>query len=166
VPTLESIKNLFMDINYLKLHFGHKWLTHFGRASGFWRLCHAFFELFQDVAHINDLLFLGNARIALGILSSFVACQPSYFTWTKLFFSSFLSLLVGFNKTIMQVSGEIISPRSWESIQGSLMRHQTQLLISFGGIGLLSMEDCVQSIFLRSWVFFYFAFVFQVSHFR
>ncbi len=31
------------------------------------------------------------------------------------------------------------------------MRHQARLLISFGGIGLLSMEDCAASIFLKSW---------------
>ncbi len=32
------------------------------------------------------------------------------------------------------------------------MRRRAQLLISFGGTCLLSMEDCVASTFLRSWV--------------
>jgi hypothetical protein len=36
--------------------------------------------LSQDMVHINDLPFLGNAQVALGILSSCVTHQPSYFT--------------------------------------------------------------------------------------
>jgi hypothetical protein len=44
-----------------------------------------------------------------------------------------------------------MGPRSWESIQGPLMKHQTQLLISFGGIGFLSMENCAQSYVLGNW---------------
>jgi len=43
-----------------------------------------------------------------------------------------------------------MGPRPWESIQGPLMKRQAQLPISFGGIGLLSLEDCTQSILLRS----------------
>jgi hypothetical protein len=45
-----------------------------------------------------------------------------------------------------------MGPRSWESFQGPLARCQVQLLISFGGIGLLSMEDCAPSVFLGNWV--------------
>jgi len=56
--------------------------------------------LFYDVAHINDLPLLGNAHVALGILSSYVTCQPSYVTWTISSYS-FLSLLVGFDKRVM-----------------------------------------------------------------
>jgi len=52
--------------------------------------------------HIDDLLFLGNTQVALGILSSCVVRQPFYLTWIILpFSSSFLSLLVGFDKKIM-----------------------------------------------------------------
>jgi len=38
--------------------------------------------LSPDVAHINNLPFLGNDQVVLGILSSCVARQPSYFTRT------------------------------------------------------------------------------------
>jgi hypothetical protein len=41
---------------------------------------------------------------------------------------------------------------SWEYFQDPLMRHHVRLSISFGGIGLLSMEKCALSIFLGSWV--------------
>jgi hypothetical protein len=52
--------------------------------------------------HIDDLFFLGNAQVALGILSSCVARQPFYLTWIILPFSFFLlSLLVGFDKKVM-----------------------------------------------------------------
>jgi hypothetical protein len=39
----------------------------------------------------------------------------------------------------------------WESFQDPLVRCQTQLLISFGGIGILSMEVYAPSAFLGSW---------------
>jgi hypothetical protein len=87
----------------------------------------------------------------LEILSSCVTCQLYYFTQTILPYASFLFLLAGFNKRVMQICGDITGPRSWESFQGPLTRHQAQLLISFGGIGVIFMEDCVPSIFLRSW---------------
>jgi len=44
-----------------------------------------------------------------------------------------------------------MGPGSWESIQGPLARRQVQILISFGGIGLLSMEICAPFAFLGSW---------------
>jgi hypothetical protein len=49
---------------------------------------------------MDDFLLLGNAQVALGILSSCVICQPSYFTWIILPFSSFLFLLVNFDKEV------------------------------------------------------------------
>jgi hypothetical protein len=86
------------------------------------------------MVHIDDILFLGDAQVALDILSSCVIHQPSYPTWTIYLFFSFLSLLVGFDMRIMPVRKDIMGLGSWESIQGFLMRHQAQLSISFGGI--------------------------------
>jgi hypothetical protein len=62
VQILESFKDLFRFINFLTLHFNHKWFMHFGCVNRFLGLCHVFWDdiLFQDVAHINDLL-LGDA---------------------------------------------------------------------------------------------------------
>ncbi len=57
-------------------------------------------ELFQDVVHINDLPFLGNTQVVLGILSSRVVHQPSYFIRTIYIFF-FLYFLVGFDKRVM-----------------------------------------------------------------
>ncbi len=102
--------------------------------------------------HINDLLLLGDTQVALGILSSCVIHQLSYFTRIVFLFFSFLFLLAGLDMKIMQVCGDIMGPRSWESFQGHLVRCQTQLPISFGGIGLLSMEDYAPFDFLGSWV--------------
>jgi hypothetical protein len=57
--------------------------------------------LFQDVAHINDLL-LGDTQVALGILSSCVIRQPFYLTQIQTILPfSFLFFLVGFNKRVM-----------------------------------------------------------------
>jgi hypothetical protein len=62
--------------------------------------------------------------------------------------SSFFPIfLVGFDKKIMQVCGNIMGPRSWESFQGPLARCQVRLLISFSGIGLLFMEDYASLLF-------------------
>jgi hypothetical protein len=55
--------------------------------------------LSQNVAHIDDLLLLGNTQVALGILSSCVIHQPSYLTWTIP--PSFLSPLASFDKKVM-----------------------------------------------------------------
>ncbi len=44
---------------------------------------------------------------------------------------------------------DIMGPRSWD-IQGHVTRHQARLLISFGGIGLLSMENCAPSAIIGS----------------
>jgi hypothetical protein len=35
--------SLFRHKDFSRLHFGHRWFTHFGCASGFSRLCHTFF---------------------------------------------------------------------------------------------------------------------------
>jgi hypothetical protein len=77
--------------------------------------------LSQDVVHIDDLSFLGDAWVALCILSSCFIRRPYYLTRTILPFS-FLSFLVGFDKKIMQVCGDIMGPRSWKSFQGSLAK--------------------------------------------
>jgi hypothetical protein len=36
--------------------------------------------LFQDMGQIDDLPFLGNAQVVLGILSSYIVRQHFYFT--------------------------------------------------------------------------------------
>ncbi len=56
--------------------------------------------LSQDVAHIDDLPFIGDAHVVLGILSSYVIRQPSYLTCIVLLFS-FLCFLACFDKRIM-----------------------------------------------------------------
>ncbi len=58
--------------------------------------------------HIDDVPFLGDSHVVLGILSSCVACGLSYFTWTIPPFPSFLSLLVGFDKRVMKVCVDIM----------------------------------------------------------
>ncbi len=62
----------------------------------------------------------------------------------------------------MQVCGDIMGPGSWESFQGPLTRRQARLLISFGGISLIFMENCAPFVFLRSWamvaLYFFFNF--------
>jgi hypothetical protein len=35
---------IFKHKDSSRLHFGHRWLKHFGFVSGFLGLCHAFFE--------------------------------------------------------------------------------------------------------------------------
>ncbi len=56
--------------------------------------------LFQDIVHIDDLPFLRDAQIALGILSSCVAQHPCYLTWIVPPFS-FMFLLMNFDKKVM-----------------------------------------------------------------
>jgi hypothetical protein len=56
--------------------------------------------LSQNMAHIDDLFFLGNLPVALSILASSVIRRPLYLIRT-LPPSSFMSLLVGFDRKVM-----------------------------------------------------------------
>jgi hypothetical protein len=82
VQVLESIKDLSRHKNSSKLHFGHRWLHILGVPVGFQDFATHFLDeiLFQDVVHIDDLPFLGDTHVILGILSSCVVRRPSYFT--------------------------------------------------------------------------------------
>jgi hypothetical protein len=80
MQALESIRVFFKHIDSLRLHFGHRWLTHlaytfdFGVLVGFQDFATHFLDesLFQDVAYIDYFLILGDALVALGILTSCV----------------------------------------------------------------------------------------------
>jgi hypothetical protein len=97
-----------------------------GVLMGSWDFAMHFLDeiLFQNVAHIDDFFPLGYAQVSLGILCSCVTYSPSYLTHTLFHFFSIMSLLVGFDKRIMHVCGDIMGPRSWESFQGPLARHK------------------------------------------
>jgi hypothetical protein len=96
---------------------------HFGVPMGFLNFVTHFLDkvLSQDVAHIDDFPLLKNTQVALGILSSCVIHQPFNLTQTIPPPSSFPSLLVSFNKKVMQICGDIMGPGSWELIKGLLM---------------------------------------------
>ncbi len=68
--------------------------------------------LCQDVAHIDDLRFLEDTQVVLGILSSCLAHGPSYFTQTIPPPSSFMSFFMSFDERFMQVCEDIMGPRS------------------------------------------------------
>jgi hypothetical protein len=105
MQALESIMSPFRHQHFSWLHFGHKWFMHFLDEVSF-----------QDLEHINDFHLLRDTHVALGIMSSCVTHQPSYFTRTMLPSFSFLSFLANFNNKIMYVCGDIMGLRSWESI--------------------------------------------------
>jgi hypothetical protein len=68
------------------------------------------------MAHINVFPFLGNAQVALDILSSCATHQSSYLIQIVLTFSSFLLLLASFDKRVLHVCGDIMNIGSWEYI--------------------------------------------------
>ncbi len=81
---MESTRDSFRHRDFSRLHFGHKWLVHFkcvSRFSGLFAMHFLDEVFFQDVVHIDDLFLLGDTQIALGILSSYAARQPSNLTW-------------------------------------------------------------------------------------
>ncbi len=78
----------------------------------FWMRCFLDEALSHNVAHIDDLPLLGDAQVALSILFSCVAHRPSYRTWTILLLFSFLFLLVGFERKVMQICKDIMGPKS------------------------------------------------------
>jgi hypothetical protein len=90
-----------------------------GSQDFFWHFLDE--ALYQYMVHIDDFPLLQNTQVTLGILSSCVIHQPSYFIWTIHFSFSFLSILASFDERVMQVCGDIMHPGSWEFIQRSLM---------------------------------------------
>jgi len=60
--------------------------------------------------------------------------------------------LASFNMRVMQICGDIMGLGLYGSFHGPLAKRQAWLSISFGGIGISTMEDCAPSSFLRSWV--------------
>ncbi len=116
-----------LGINILKVYIlVINGLCILGVLVGFYNFSIHFLDevLFQNMTHINDLLFLGDAHVALGILFSCVIHKPPYLTWIIFLSFSFLFFLVGFNRKVMHVCGDIMGPRSWEPFQGPLVRHQ------------------------------------------
>jgi hypothetical protein len=89
-----------------------------GVLKGYWDFVLHFLDevLFQDVTHINDFLLLGDTHVAVGIMSSSIACQPFYFIWTIFPSFSFLFFFASFNRKIIYVYGDIMGLRSWEFI--------------------------------------------------
>jgi hypothetical protein len=115
---------IFEISQWIWVHWlGFKWIL--SVPVGFQDFATHFLDdvLFQDVAHIDDLLLLGDAQVALGILASCVTYLPSYLTQIVPPSFSFMSLLAGFNMRVMQICGDIMGPCSWESFQGPLTRH-------------------------------------------
>jgi hypothetical protein len=69
---------------------------------------------------------------------------------------SFFFLLVFFDEfqqKSYESCGDIMDPRSWESIPGPLVGYRVQLLKYFRGINLLSIEDYAHLLFkgIRLW---------------
>jgi hypothetical protein len=82
-----------LGINILKVYIlVINGLCILGVLVGFYNFSIHFLDevLFQNMTHINDFLFLGDAHVALGILFSCVVHKPPYLTWIIYIFVSFL----------------------------------------------------------------------------
>jgi hypothetical protein len=108
--------------------------------------------LFQNVAHINDFLYLGKHTSCFGhfVLVCRLSTFLSHLDITFIFLPSWFFRQIS-TKQLCKYVGTFMGPRSRESIQGPLMRQQAQLSIFFGDINLLSMENCAQSDDLGNW---------------
>jgi hypothetical protein len=103
------------------------------------------------MAHINDLPFLKDAQVALSILSSCVSLS----FLSHLDNLSFLFLPISFDKFEQENYVGMWGHYGFKVMgiyYGSLMGHQAQLLVSFGGIGFLFMDNYTPSTFLGSLV--------------
>jgi hypothetical protein len=110
VQALESIGDLSKHKDSLRLHFGHRWLTHFGCVSGFQNFATHFLDdvLFQDVTHIDDLPLLGDAHVCFEYFVLMCSSSTFVFHLDNIFVFFLLSFLVSFNRKIMQVCGDIV----------------------------------------------------------
>ncbi len=152
MQTLESIRNLLRLKDSLRLHFGHRWLAHFGCANGYLRLCHAFFGWgfisghgtyrwsssfgkrpscighFVFMRHMLTF-FLHSNNSSLFFLASFGEFQQK----------NFISMWKHYEFWVMGIYSRPLDGTS------------SPTPIFFGGISLLSMEDYALSTFLGSW---------------
>jgi len=103
VQALESIKDFFKHKDSSGLHFGHKWLTHFGCANGFSRLCLAFFG-WGLISRCGAYWWFSSYGEHTSYFGHFVfMCHSSAFLFhsNNTSFFSFMFFLVGFNKKVM-----------------------------------------------------------------
>jgi hypothetical protein len=127
---------------------------HFRCVNGFSRLGHALFGwgFILGCGAYWWFSFFGKCSCCFRHFVLMYNSSTFLFHTNNTFFFSFIYFLVGFNKRIMWICGDIMGLRSWESFQGPLARRRDQLPISFSGISLLFMEDCAPFSFLRNWV--------------
>jgi hypothetical protein len=108
------------------------------------RTCHTFFGwgFILGRGTYRWSFFFGRCPCCFGHFD--LMCSSPTFLFHMGNTSFFLPIFFGgfFDRKIMQVCGDIVGLGAWESFQGPLVRCQVQLLISFGGINLISMENC------------------------
>jgi hypothetical protein len=92
---------IFLNINiFQRLHFGHRWLTHFGFVSGFLKLCHAFFErgfILRFGTYWQSSSF-GRCTSCFGHFVHMCRSSTFLFHSNNTSFSSLLFFLVGFHR--------------------------------------------------------------------
>jgi hypothetical protein len=103
VQALESIKDFFKHKDSSRLHFGHRWLTHFGCANGFSKLYHAFLG-WGLISRCGAYWWFFSYGKHTSYFGHFVfMCHSSTFLFhsNSISFSSFMFFSVGFNKRVM-----------------------------------------------------------------
>jgi hypothetical protein len=79
MQVFESIKDLSQHNYSSKLHFGHRWLTHFRCANGVSRLCHAFFK-WNFILGRGTYQWFSSPRRCLGCFGHFILmCNSTTF---------------------------------------------------------------------------------------
>jgi hypothetical protein len=97
MQALKSIKDLFKHKDSSRLHFGHRWLTHFKCANGFSKLFHAFFRCNFILGHGAYQWSSSLARCTSCIVHFVFMCRSLTFL-SHLDNPSFLFLPISFDK--------------------------------------------------------------------
>jgi hypothetical protein len=76
-----------------------------------------------------------------------------YFLQCTLLSSTFIEFLISFHFSFFQIFECLLSPKSFDSLEGPLAHKQTFLLITFGGLEIISITTIALIPYLGSWAF-------------
>jgi hypothetical protein len=104
----------------------------------------------DDVHHINAFPRLGDVQVAFGIFIHFMQKPYNLFHYFRTL-PDFQCQLAPFDLTFIRIFGRLLRPSFLECPEASLVRQQTSLPISRGGIGHVFTKIIALAMYLGSW---------------
>jgi hypothetical protein len=95
---------------------------------------------------------MGDVQMAFEILTCCFVQHPSYLLWCTPLISTFTKSFFFFYSSFLQLFGHLLSPGSFDTLEGPLAHKQASLLITFDCVRLISTSTVAPTTYLGSWV--------------